>query len=176
VANGSSIPEHSNGSARSGTGTDHATSRTAVIARLANTSLKKCGHMAQRSAGPMQADSARPIYLSSLAREVGRRAPRSFRVGGKDSAAIYRCWPVARCPSLQPSPASGARESSRHYQSLTFSYLSIYATRHYAATGKGHETRSRGQGWAPLSIRSTDLRGDAGPTGKTRRRRPFLPS
>jgi hypothetical protein len=89
VANGSSIPERSKGSAGVARQRMTQLSRTAATPQLASTSLRKSAHMALRSAGPIQGRAARPIYLASLA---GRgRKPRAAQLSdeGKDSAAIF---------------------------------------------------------------------------------------
>src|SRR6516225_13521 len=89
VANGSSIPERSKGSAGVAQQRMTQLSRTAATPQLASTSLRKSAHLALRSACPIQGRATRPIYLASLA---GRgRKPRAAQLSdeGKDSAAIY---------------------------------------------------------------------------------------
>ena len=96
---------------KSGTGTNDTASPNRCDPVTASTSLceSPCiGHYGLRA---VYKHAQRVQFTSPrLWGDDGSRALPQPSGEGKDSAAIYGCWPAAKCSSPQLSPASGARE------------------------------------------------------------------
>jgi len=83
-------------------------SRTAMIPQLASSESPRIWHYGLRA---LYKHAQRVQFTAPRLRERSEaRALRRFRVR-ETLRAIHGCWPVARCPSPQPSPASGARST-----------------------------------------------------------------